>query len=457
MELSIADQKTCQEKGDVCQVKNCSHDCIVIDGEAKCICDDGYVLENDSSCVDINECLDFLHCSHDCVNEDGSFFCSCPKGMIILPDKRSCVESDCDLNICPHGCISNHPIQCACPEGFVENITKCKDIDECFLEIDTCSHLCRNLNGSFECYCYEGFFLDEDQETCIDINECEDNACHGHHCVNTEGNFSCECALGYNFSLTTKHCEDINECNIIIDEGNNVCSHICTNTLGSFICDCPKGFSIGRDMRTCYDINECQETNEIGRKCSHHCVNEIGGYHCECPEGFVLSKDGHLCSKLSHCSLNNGGCSDICMDVNGFSFCECPEWKVLSSDNATCLSPCLFDNNGCSQICDELTGSCSCDVGFKINDDLKSCDDIKEYGFNNGNLSDSLEGPLSPGQNVEEHEYGSSFNTSIPEEDGADNDEGEVERENEVEITEIFSNIKLEEDTRQGKYFVLEV
>ena len=33
----------------------------------------------------------------------------------------------------------------------------CADIDECFSEVDGCSQVCTNTEGSFECSCWPGF------------------------------------------------------------------------------------------------------------------------------------------------------------------------------------------------------------------------------------------------------------------------------------------------------------
>lgn len=38
------------------------------------------------------------------------------------------------------------------------------DIDEC--QSDVCSQKCENLNGTFTCSCYNGYFLDTESGVC---------------------------------------------------------------------------------------------------------------------------------------------------------------------------------------------------------------------------------------------------------------------------------------------------
>ena len=41
-----------------------------------------------------------------------------------------------------------------------------KDFDECKTNIDGCTQICTNVNGSYDCDCYFGFSLDDDRNTC---------------------------------------------------------------------------------------------------------------------------------------------------------------------------------------------------------------------------------------------------------------------------------------------------
>ena len=90
------------------------------------------------------------------------------------------------------------------------------DIDECAIGYHYCSHVCRNVPGSFECQCPSGYIL-QDTYTCRDIDEC---ASRSHQC-------------------------------------NRLSGALCENTMGSYLCTCPDGYSIDSSGLTC--IGECLE------------------------------------------------------------------------------------------------------------------------------------------------------------------------------------------------------
>ncbi|KAG8250086.1 hypothetical protein J6590_005480 [Homalodisca vitripennis] len=366
------DHRTCHPKEDECQKKSCSQDCIFENGEAICTCDEGYVLENGTTCVDIDECEQGISgCYHNCINEEGSYICSCPSGLSLLSDRKTCVEKN------------KH----SCPKGYEMIDSNCEDVNECTK--NPCSQICENNIGSYECHCNTGFYISEDQTTCVDIDECDqENDCAVGLCINNEGSYSCKCFPGYNTNNVTGKCEDIDECSFTVDEESTICSHSCVNSLGSFHCECPIGFVLGGDSRTCEDIDECLENNEINSRCSHDCINDIGSYHCGCPPGHILKEDNHLCFEVQMCDLNNGGCSHICIQDGGYSFCECPEHFTLSSDNVTCLAlHCSENNGGCSQVCNQTTGLCSCHRGFTLESNSKQCIDTNECLYDNGHCS----------------------------------------------------------------------
>lgn len=43
----------------------------------------------------------------------------------------------------------------------------CLDLDECTMEVHSCSHLCHNTPGSYTCSCKDGYQLQADKRHCI--------------------------------------------------------------------------------------------------------------------------------------------------------------------------------------------------------------------------------------------------------------------------------------------------
>lgn len=43
----------------------------------------------------------------------------------------------------------------------------CPDVDECLAANGGCDHTCQNTAGSFQCFCLQGYRLDEDRLSCM--------------------------------------------------------------------------------------------------------------------------------------------------------------------------------------------------------------------------------------------------------------------------------------------------
>nr|XP_006814882.1 PREDICTED: multiple epidermal growth factor-like domains protein 6-like isoform X2 [Saccoglossus kowalevskii] len=115
----------------------------------------------------------------------------------------------------------------------------CPIINSC----DSNYGVCAFENGQEICSCLDGFVLDDDYVTCIDVDECELGT-HGceQGCTNTIGGADCYCFEGYEIlNPRLSHlCKDINEC----DTDNGGCDHTCTNEEGSFVCSCDDGYDL---------------------------------------------------------------------------------------------------------------------------------------------------------------------------------------------------------------------
>ncbi|XP_066302889.1 sushi, von Willebrand factor type A, EGF and pentraxin domain-containing protein 1-like [Branchiostoma lanceolatum] len=164
----------------------------------------------------------------------------------------------------------------SCPNGTTtaksgaKNVTECKVYDDC----DCGIHPCEMTPDGYACSClpgYEMYGVSAENETCIDIDECEQpDVCPGARCINRPGTaYSCQCLPGYE----EPSCIDINECRYA-----GFCPETsdCTNTEGSYYCTCHPGFH-GED---CLDINECQNATLNNCGSDQHCVNTKGFYTC---------------------------------------------------------------------------------------------------------------------------------------------------------------------------------
>ena len=58
--------------------------------------------------------------------------------------------------------------QVSCSTGYEVNANgmECVDVDECVMGTAGCDHNCTNTEGSFFCFCSDGFSLEADGKTC---------------------------------------------------------------------------------------------------------------------------------------------------------------------------------------------------------------------------------------------------------------------------------------------------
>ncbi|XP_029902877.1 thrombomodulin-like [Myripristis murdjan] len=195
-----ANKITCEE--DPCA--GCAHKCENEGDTYACRCDPGYTLAADrKGCVDVDECKNERSCSdenRECLNSPGGFQCPCKEGFTEVAGE--CVNSEiCDK--CEHmRCnISNGVFKCECRKGFkVSN----KDPTKCEMHCteQDCPARCipnSESGGEPQCYCPNGYIQDRRNATyiCTDIDECENERPCEHTCLNTLGSYECFCDEGY--------------------------------------------------------------------------------------------------------------------------------------------------------------------------------------------------------------------------------------------------------------------
>ncbi|XP_070175147.1 uncharacterized protein [Littorina saxatilis] len=397
-------------------------------GNFSCTCRNGYKMVT-GNCKDVDECENNNGgCQQKCQNVVGSYNCECLFGYRLKSDRTSCtqVEDVCKKEanlVCQHGCTlqADDTAVCFCNSGYRLATDKqaCQDIDECAASPKPCSDNCTNTVGSFSCSCPTGKKLDNDKLTCIDcpkgsygdgcsstcncgigsercnavtgcvcksgweggtcerdVNECDVEATQtecgvtGSQCVNFQGGYRCQCDSGYERE-GEGNCTDIDECD------TSPCSQTCENSPGSYRCLCREGFTAnGTD---CNDIDECEST--ATNPCTQACDNQPGSYKCFCDQaGYQLNDDGKTCSaqagctNTTDCDATNGGCSktgvtEKCFCNNGY------ELQANKSCTVKVVDWCA--SNPCEQTCaktsDGRSFTCSCESGFILNDDGKTC------------------------------------------------------------------------------------
>ena len=342
-----------------------------------CECEKGFTQRfserNHEFCEDVDECLlNYDDCDPNsiCFNSEGSYNCSCRSGY--FGNSTSCEKGNCTDDLCAlnEECVSPTTVDCRCKNGFERNkASLCVDIDECSTAEDICdvNSDCSNTDGSYKCYCREGFYGRGDicfRGTCSDIN-CP--VSENKKCVSPTS-VDCDCIKGFILDSNSA-CVDENEC----ETGNHSCANgNCTNILANFSCLCDTGYKL--DGLTCSDLDEC-ETQSHNCHNDAICVNNHGSFKCYCRNGYT--GNGHLCSDKDECESGLHKChsSATCENTKGKYFCPCK----LGFEGQSCSDVDECATNGCKNgNCTNTIGSftCSCEQGFIANGTL--CPDLDE-------------------------------------------------------------------------------
>ncbi|XP_026174550.1 thrombomodulin-like [Mastacembelus armatus] len=224
-------------------------------------------------------------CEHTCSSATDT--CLCPAKQTLHPNNITCTKEPCAD--CEHECqLEGDSYVCKCIRGYRQTGDRksCVDINECE-EQAPCTgegEECVNTQGGFKCTCKDGF--EEEDEKCVDIRICKH--CEHMKCEKSGGVYKCACWNGFRVSS-----QDPTKCELYCTERD--CLANCIRNPESddrYQCYCPKGYveDVRNNTTFCTDINEC----EIEKQCDHTCENLFGGYRCLCDEGFTLQK-GYMC------------------------------------------------------------------------------------------------------------------------------------------------------------------
>ncbi|XP_062383392.1 growth arrest-specific protein 6 [Sardina pilchardus] len=212
---------------------------------------------------------------------------------------------------------------CHCFTGWTG--PKCdQDVDECSERNGGCDHVCRNTQGSYHCYCHQGYAL-VGHHNCVDIDECATtpDVCGTARCSNLIGDYECLCEDGHIYDNKTKSCLDVDECE------SQLCEEDCVNTPGGFRCFCDgrQGKKLSQDLRTCEPLEPCVPLDlkrnarslYLGRMFSGSPVVRLRfrrrvqtGFTAEFdlrtfdPEGVIFFAGGHLNSSWIVLAIHHG-------------------------------------------------------------------------------------------------------------------------------------------------------
>jgi len=276
-------------------------------------------------------------CSHICNSDGSSVVCSCREGFGLNLDGKSCSNS------------------------FKGEVVSCASIHPCNYDNGGCEHMCNPAGSYGRCSCKEGFRLEADGKSCLDLSP-------GKSCVEARAAPS-ELSISMGeFVPLCKEDGSYNEKQC----GGGFCW--CVDKNGKEI----KGTRVPPWGEPKCDGDPCDFANG---GCSQMCNSDGNGMVCSCKEGFRLEADGKSCSEMTEsCAKSNGGCSQLCATVSGKIKCLCVDGYRLLDDGKQCSrsDPCDFANGGCSQICksDGISIVCSCKEGFRLDADGKSCSDL---------------------------------------------------------------------------------
>ncbi|XP_059150382.1 mucin-like protein [Physella acuta] len=289
-------------------------------------CPAGYVDVN-RRCIDVDECnTTSSPCSQVCINTEGSYECECEEGYLLSSvDGKTCIEKDCsnkcyqdNTEVCEQS-----TGRCICKSGWTGSVCSI-DVNECLADPCPTNRACKNIDGGFECTCWNGLKPSSDG-SCKDCNRMitdkQGKIMSSNYPENYEDNSVCtwtitseepNAIVTLNFTdLDIEGCPfDYLEIYDGVDDTSDLIKQYCSSEVGTVA-------SSGNSLHIVFTSDDSSnqrgflasyaaETQCLTKQCSHTCEvtsNSPRVERCLCPEWMSLdSATGTKCLEINACN-----------------------------------------------------------------------------------------------------------------------------------------------------------
>lgn len=365
---------------------------------SKCEHEDQFRCKSGECIIKTKRCNSYYDCTdrsdeEDCDKKEcnsNEFQChegECISKYLVCNKQNDCADLSDEMNCDKHTCGANSFM---CEIGTCIPITwKCDGEADCSDNSDESDACLRTACPTEMFTCQSGRCIDMSLK-CNGVDDCGDNS-DEQYCAKTDNNNYVNCTSdeykchGTEMCLPKSvKCNGVQNCPKNDDERNcarcQVGEYACDNQKcidSNWVCDMANDCGDGSDEKNCDGSN--LKTNSVGD------ISDCKGFKCS--NGVCLPFE-KVCNGILDCSDRsdeNGQCSiacakdnpckNICHKTPTGPVCGCGSGYRLSNDLKSCEDINECEQNICSQICHNTDGSfvCSCHEKYVLRNDKTSC------------------------------------------------------------------------------------